>query len=168
VQTVSTPSGTDLFAQPAVWEHGGETWMFAADNNGTAAWAVENVLSHGGLDGDVVARLARDCVGMSAGAKRGWVELGMGRDCRGSVRDVAARLGEQGTLEGFGVRVLVGREDKVETVERVEKQTVHVLRELGFTVSVSAIAGVGHLVPVEAPEEVVLALGKLLQGGVGG
>lgn len=42
VQTVSTPSGTDLFAQPAVWKHGGQTWMFAADNNGTAAWAVEN------------------------------------------------------------------------------------------------------------------------------
>jgi hypothetical protein len=42
LQTVATPSGTDLFAQPAVWEHGGQTWMFAADNNGTAAWAVEN------------------------------------------------------------------------------------------------------------------------------
>jgi hypothetical protein len=43
LQTVSTPSGTDLFAQPAVWEHDGETWMFAADNGGTAAWAVENL-----------------------------------------------------------------------------------------------------------------------------
>jgi len=42
LQTVSTPSGTDLFTAPAVWEHDGETWMFAADNGGTAAWAVEN------------------------------------------------------------------------------------------------------------------------------
>jgi outer membrane protein assembly factor BamB len=42
VQTVATPSGTDLFAQPAVWEHDGQTWMFAADNGGTAAWAVGN------------------------------------------------------------------------------------------------------------------------------
>ena len=42
LQTVSTPSGTDLFAQPAVWEHDGETWMFAADNGGTAAWALDN------------------------------------------------------------------------------------------------------------------------------
>lgn len=42
LQTVSTPSGTDLFAQPAVWEHEGKTWMFAADNGGTAAWALED------------------------------------------------------------------------------------------------------------------------------
>ena len=38
LQTVSTPSGTLLFTAPAVWRHGGETWMFAADNGGTAAW----------------------------------------------------------------------------------------------------------------------------------
>jgi Glucose dehydrogenase len=42
LQIVSTPSGTDLFTQPAVWQHGGQTWMFAADNGGTAAWALEN------------------------------------------------------------------------------------------------------------------------------
>jgi hypothetical protein len=42
LQTVSTPSGTDLFAQPAVWEHDGQTWMFAADNGGTTAWEVDN------------------------------------------------------------------------------------------------------------------------------
>ena len=42
IQIVSTPSGTDLFAQPAVWKHDGKTWMFAADNGGTAAWELEN------------------------------------------------------------------------------------------------------------------------------
>jgi hypothetical protein len=42
LQTVSTPSGTDLFAQPAVWKNDGQTWMFAADNGGTAAWGLEN------------------------------------------------------------------------------------------------------------------------------
>jgi hypothetical protein len=42
LQSVSTPSGTDLFTQPAVWEHDGQTWMFAADNGGTAAWELEN------------------------------------------------------------------------------------------------------------------------------
>src|ERR1700722_5170135 len=42
LQTVSTPSGTDLFAQPAVWKHDGQTWMFAADNGGTAAWELQN------------------------------------------------------------------------------------------------------------------------------
>jgi hypothetical protein len=42
LQTVSTPSGTDLFTQPAVWTHDGHTWMFAADNGGTAGWELEN------------------------------------------------------------------------------------------------------------------------------
>jgi outer membrane protein assembly factor BamB len=38
LQVVSTPSGTDLFTAPAVWHRGSSTWMFAADNGGTAAW----------------------------------------------------------------------------------------------------------------------------------
>jgi len=42
LQIVATPSGTDLFTQPAVWRHDGQTWMFAADNGGTAAWELEN------------------------------------------------------------------------------------------------------------------------------
>jgi hypothetical protein len=42
LQTVSTPSGTDLFTQPAVWKHDSQTWMFAADNGGTAAWELVN------------------------------------------------------------------------------------------------------------------------------
>jgi outer membrane protein assembly factor BamB len=37
-QTVPTPSGRDLFTAPAVWRQGGRTWLFAADNGGTAAW----------------------------------------------------------------------------------------------------------------------------------
>jgi hypothetical protein len=38
LQSVSTPSGTDLFTAPAVWRNGSATWLFAADNGGTAAW----------------------------------------------------------------------------------------------------------------------------------
>ncbi len=38
LQIVSTPSGTDLFTAPAVWRTGSSTWLFAADNGGTAAW----------------------------------------------------------------------------------------------------------------------------------
>jgi hypothetical protein len=46
LQIVATPSGTDLFAQPAVWRHDGQTWMFAADNGGTAAWQVQGGMLH--------------------------------------------------------------------------------------------------------------------------
>jgi hypothetical protein len=38
LQEVSTPSGTDLFTAPAVWHRSNVTWLFAADNGGTAAW----------------------------------------------------------------------------------------------------------------------------------
>jgi outer membrane protein assembly factor BamB len=36
--TLSTPSGDRLFTSSAVWHHGGDTLMFAADGGGTAAW----------------------------------------------------------------------------------------------------------------------------------
>ena len=39
-QRVSTPSSSMLFTAPAVWRHNGETWMFAADAEGTAAWTL--------------------------------------------------------------------------------------------------------------------------------
>ena len=38
VQVVPTPSGTDLFTAPVVWHPGSSTIVFAADNDGTAAW----------------------------------------------------------------------------------------------------------------------------------
>jgi hypothetical protein len=41
-QIISTPSGNMLFTAPAVWNENGETWMFAADNGGTAAWTLSN------------------------------------------------------------------------------------------------------------------------------
>jgi PQQ-like domain len=41
LQTVPTPSGTDLFTAPAVW-HSTGTWMFAGDNGGTAGYVFKN------------------------------------------------------------------------------------------------------------------------------
>ena len=40
LQTFSTPGGTDLFTAPAVWHAGSTTWVFVADNDGTAAFRV--------------------------------------------------------------------------------------------------------------------------------
>ncbi len=42
LQIVSTPSGGELLTQPAVWRHGDQTWMFAADDGGTEAWQVQS------------------------------------------------------------------------------------------------------------------------------
>jgi outer membrane protein assembly factor BamB len=38
VQTVATPGSTDLFTAPAVWHRAGATWVFVADNAGTAGY----------------------------------------------------------------------------------------------------------------------------------
>lgn len=40
VQIVPTPSGGGLFSAPAVFQAGQTTWLFAADNGGTAAWVL--------------------------------------------------------------------------------------------------------------------------------
>src|SRR5262249_11430314 len=37
-QVVSTPGGNLQFSSPAVWKQRDSTWIFAADNSGTAAW----------------------------------------------------------------------------------------------------------------------------------
>ncbi len=42
LQTVSTPSGAQLFTEPAVWHSGGTTWMFVADGGGVEAWTLQN------------------------------------------------------------------------------------------------------------------------------
>ena len=38
LQTLPTPGGADLFTAPAVWRSGGATWVFVADNAGTAGY----------------------------------------------------------------------------------------------------------------------------------
>jgi outer membrane protein assembly factor BamB len=42
LQTVPTPSQGAMFTAPAVWRDQLETWMFAADGGGTAAWRFNN------------------------------------------------------------------------------------------------------------------------------
>ena len=41
-QTVKTPSGGDLFTAPAVRRSGAATWLYVADDGGTAAWTLGN------------------------------------------------------------------------------------------------------------------------------
>ena len=128
----------------------------------SATWTLKNVLTHKELDDAVIERLAKDCVEMSPGAKRGWIELGMRRSCADTVNKVAARLLAEGLQADFPVSILAGEHDKVETTERVQKESVEVLRSLGFAVTFKVVPGIGHLLPVETPEDVAVSLGKLL------
>ncbi len=40
LQQINDPGTTDLFTAPAVWSHGGRTYVFVADNSGTAAYVL--------------------------------------------------------------------------------------------------------------------------------
>ncbi|KAJ9606716.1 hypothetical protein H2200_008724 [Cladophialophora chaetospira] len=144
-----------------------EQQLKAYDSLESATWTLKNMLTHKILDDEVIGKLARDCVGMNSGAKRGWIELGMKRDCLAAVEELATQLGAQVKQKGFEVKVLAGQEDKVETVERVKNDTVDVLGRLGFAVNFTVLPGVGHLLPIEAPEEVALALQALLSSSIG-
>jgi outer membrane protein assembly factor BamB len=42
LQSTPTPSGRNLFTAPAVLHANGATWLFAADNGGTAAWMLKD------------------------------------------------------------------------------------------------------------------------------
>jgi hypothetical protein len=46
LQSVSTPSGQELFTAPAVWRTKTGVWMFAADGGGTAAWTLKGSSLH--------------------------------------------------------------------------------------------------------------------------
>jgi outer membrane protein assembly factor BamB len=41
VQTLLTPSSSGLFSAPAVWRHGGRTWLIVADFGATAAYVLK-------------------------------------------------------------------------------------------------------------------------------
>ena len=41
-----TPDGAKLFTAPAVWHHAGATWIYVADNDGTAAFTLKGAVLH--------------------------------------------------------------------------------------------------------------------------
>lgn len=43
---VATPGSTGLFTAVAVWRHAGASWLFVADNDGTAAWTLKGDTLH--------------------------------------------------------------------------------------------------------------------------
>ena len=123
----------------------------------SARWTMANVLTHRSLPGQVLDKLAFDAANQSEGAKRGWIESGMGHDCTAALRG----LSEKGNP--MPVMVLVGSEDQVETVERVRKDTVEPCAVAGWDITMRVVEGRGHLLPVEAVDEVVQEVMGLLK-----
>lgn len=118
-----------------------------------AEFVVRKVLTERTLDEGVYVQVAKGCVGMSEGAKRTWLEVGMRWDCEEAL---------EGLVKRPLVRVLVGQFDQVETVDRVLAETVKVLRGKRFEVGVTIVQACGHLLPIEVPEETIQELNQLL------
>ncbi|KAJ7052786.1 Alpha/Beta hydrolase protein [Mycena amicta] len=110
----------------------------------SAAMVMQHVLLAPGsaVGEDTIGRLVDDCLAGSEGAKKAWPEYGMQED----YRDLLERL-------ELPVQVVVGALDIVEPRERVKEEVVRVLENAGAVVSLTVLDGVGHLIPVEAPEQ---------------
>jgi hypothetical protein len=46
LQQIDDPGGAALFTQPAVWRHGGRTYVIVADDSGTAAYVLTGGAEH--------------------------------------------------------------------------------------------------------------------------
>lgn len=126
------------------------------DTPESAKSAIENVMSNKKLDPAIVDQLSQDCSGMTIGAKEGWIKHGMKVDCTENLAIIKKKW------PNLVVKVVMGEKDVVETVEKVTDQTVKPLQEAGFEVEPIVIEDVGHLIPLEAPQDVARVIASLL------
>jgi pimeloyl-ACP methyl ester carboxylesterase len=151
----------------------------AYDSAEGVRWTARNVLTASGegsdssgaktADPSYMEKIVRDSLAGSDGAKRGWLEVMMSEDTRDRLKD-GRMIGK-----GVKVRVMVALGDRVETVERVEVDTVAFLRSEAIfgkdNVKYHVVkptdtpdgANVGHLLPLEAPYQVALELFGLFE-----
>lgn len=141
----------------------------AYDTPDSVKWTAREVLTAAkgaglrGGDADM-DMIVRDSLAGSKAARKAWPEIGMAEDV-----DVSPLRGRNGVK----VRVLVARGDRVETAERVERDTVGSLRRGGVEEVVLRVVETeelecGHLLPLEAPGVVVEELVELLREVRGG
>lgn len=95
------------------------------------------------LDIDMIVR---DSLAGNPLAKKAWPLYGMQEDVSESARKISI---SNASIE---VRVVVGDEDIVEPMDRVQSKVVPFLRENGFEVSTAVAKNAKHLLPLEAPE----------------
>lgn len=152
-------------------EHMKEQQTHAYESAESVEWTVRNVLT--GSSGDRLyggqkdlEMIIGDSLKGSEGAKKGWPRVAMAEEL--NVKPASE------DLTNFNLRVLVSRGDRVETIDRVNQETVKTLQARGYSIQVRVLepdnekggedADVGHLLPLEAPEVVAEELLELLLG----
>ncbi|KAF4630249.1 hypothetical protein G7Y89_g7886 [Cudoniella acicularis] len=111
----------------------------AYDSAEAAEFVVMNVLTSSPVFDEDVQNLVTDMLKGNEWAKRGWPAYAMGED-----------ILEQAKGIGVPVLVIAGEKDRVEVLKRVEREVVDNIGESKMVV----LEGKGHLLPVEATEEV--------------
>jgi 3-oxoadipate enol-lactonase len=118
------------------------------------------------VNGDM-EMIVRDSLAGSEGAKTGWLEVGMGEDIGGLLTAASQKMRDS----GLKFRIMVALGDRVEAAERVEAETVNVLRGVSIPdVKYRLLEPTtnpkgedyGHLLPLEAPQQVAAELLALM------
>lgn len=147
-----------------------EQQIHAYESERSIEWTVRNVLTGSGgeqLYGgqDDLKLIVHDSLRGSEGAKQGWPGFAMGEKV--DIRKVWTWHPKP------RFRVLVSRDDPVETFDRVNRETVNCLLESGYGVDVRVLDSndprangndaIGHLLPIETPQAAAEELWELLR-----
>jgi pimeloyl-ACP methyl ester carboxylesterase len=124
-----------------------ENMLHAYDSPESAAYTRDNILTHRPLSEALKAQVVEDSLCGSRGARLEWPTVALPEDYSAE----AARI-EVPTL------VIAGAQDKVDPVERLRKELLPLVPHARMQV----LEGVGHLSPLEAPEEVAAAIAGFL------
>jgi pimeloyl-ACP methyl ester carboxylesterase len=106
-----------------------------------------NVLAHKPLRQDDREQVIVDSLGGAPAAKAAWTEAGMIADI-----SAAARRIDVPTL------VIVGDADRVESEEILRREIPPAIAHAQFAI----LTGVGHLAPLEAPDEMAMAIARFV------
>ncbi|KAJ7178100.1 putative alpha/beta hydrolase [Mycena filopes] len=121
-----------------------EAQIAAYSSPESAEQALKHVLLKSDLGVEELRRLVADCVAGTEVARLAWPTY--------AIREGYEALGEG--LESIPVVAVVGGLDTIEPAEVVQERVVRVLNAAGASAEMVVVSGVGHLIPVEAPQEV--------------
>jgi 3-oxoadipate enol-lactonase len=113
----------------------------------SAEFVTRNVLSSSKLDDEIVGMLVKDMMKGNEFARAAWPTYGMAEDILGEAKKI-----------DVPVLLVVGELDRVETVERLGREVLGNLKGTKMVV----VEGKGHLLPVEASEEVSRLVGEFV------
>ena len=119
----------------------------AYESEESVRWTVDNVLANtANLTALDIDMIVRDSLVGNPLAKKAWPLYGMQEDVSESVRKISI------SMVSIDVRVVVGDQDIVEPMDRVQSKVVSFLQENGCEVSMAVAKNAKHLLPLEAPE----------------